>query len=95
MKNTSGKITGVNMKIEKGVMIMKDGKAWGIDYEDGHCTSYGWIDPEDAPIHNPEFCTKVTDVTYEGSYLIDELKTGKLVLVERRTEVITGIEIKQ
>lgn len=75
------------MKIEKGVMVMKDGKAWGIVYEDGQVTSYGWMDPEDAPISNPEFCTNVTDVTHPNSHYIPELLTGKLVEVERITTV--------
>lgn len=76
------------MKIESGVMIMKDGKAWGKTYEDGRETCYGWIAPEDAPIHNPEYCRETTDVTYNGSPYTAELKTGKLVSVERRTKVI-------
>lgn len=46
------------MKIETGVMVMKDGKAWGIIYEDGRSTSYGWMAPENAPIHDPEFCLR-------------------------------------
>ena len=76
------------MKIETGVMVMKDGKAWGITYEDGHSTSYGWMAPEDAPIHDPRYCKKPEDVTYRESHYIAELRTGKLVHVERRTEVI-------
>lgn len=76
------------MKIERGVMVMKDGKAWGIVYEDGRSTSYGWMDPESAPIHDPRYCKKPTDVTWEDSYLIPELEKGELVMVERRTEVV-------
>lgn len=76
------------MKIETGVMVMKNGKAWGTEYADGHSTNYGWIAPEDAPIHNPEFCKKTTDVTHKDSYYIKELLTAELVHVERRTEVI-------
>lgn len=76
------------MKIETGVMVMKDGKAWGITYEDGHFTVYDWMDAEDAPMHDPKYCTSVTDVTHKGSHYIPELLTGKLVSVERRTEVI-------
>jgi len=74
---------------ETGVMVMKDGKAWGIVYEDGQSTSYGWINPADkkAVVHNPKYCRKPTDVTYKGSYLTEELKTGKLVNVERITTV--------
>lgn len=76
------------MKTEYGVMVMKDGKAWGIVYEDGQVTEFGWIDPEDAPIHNPDFCKRPTDVTYEGSPYIEELRTAELVPVGRRTEVV-------
>jgi hypothetical protein len=81
------KLKDDKMKEESGVMVMKDGKAWGVTYEDGQSTSYGWIEPESAPIHNPKFCKKTTDVTYRGSYLIDELKTGKLVKVKRITTI--------
>jgi len=75
------------MKIEKGVMVMKNGKGWGIAYEDGHSTVFDWIDIEDAPIHDPEFCTKTTDVTWTESPYIEELETAQLVRVERKTEV--------
>ena len=67
---------------------MKNGLAWGKTYEDGHSTVYGWMNPESAPIHNPEFCTKPTDVTWNGSHYTDELSTAKLVHVERRTVVV-------
>ncbi len=81
------------MKIETGVMVMKDGKAWGETYRDGQCTEYGWMDPESAPIHDPKFCKKTTDVTWNpahGGYnpYMAELETAALVQVERRTEVI-------
>jgi len=76
------------MKIEKGVMIIKDGKAWGEEYSDGHSTSYGWIDLESAPIYDPRYCTKPQDATYSSSGYVEELKSGNIILVERRTEVI-------
>lgn len=71
------------MKIERGVMVMKDGKAWGCTYEDGQITTFGWMDPEDAPIHNPRYCKKPTDVTYKTSPDIKELRTAKVVHVKR------------
>ena len=74
-------------RIEKGVMVMKDGKAWGKIYEDGPSTSYGWMEPDRAPIHDPKYCTKTTDVTYEDSHYTNELRTGELVAVERVTTV--------
>lgn len=75
------------MKTEKGVMIMKGGKAWGKTYDDGHSTSYGWLDAESAPIHDPKYCTQPTDVTWKGSHYTGELETGKIVHVERTTTV--------
>jgi hypothetical protein len=75
------------MKIEEGVMVMKDGMAWGVVYEDGHSTAYGWMDPESAPIHDAKYCTKPTDVTYQGSHYTEELLTGKIVRVKRTTTV--------
>jgi len=76
------------MRVETGVMVMKDGKAWGIIYEDGQATAYGFTDPENATIHDPEFCRQTTDVTYKNSPDTKELLTAKLVHVERRTEVV-------
>lgn len=79
-------------KIENGLMIMKNGKAWGIKYGDAQFTEYGWLDPVDerVEIHNPEFCHSTSDVTYTGSPHIKELSTGKLVHVER----VTTIEVR-
>lgn len=76
------------MKIETGVMLMKAGKAWGITYDDGRSRSYGWMAPEDAPIHNPDSVQRPEDLSYKDDHKINEIRTGKLVHVERRTEVI-------
>jgi hypothetical protein len=75
------------MKTEKGVMIIKDNKGWGNAFSSGNETCDGWVDLEDARIHNPEFCTKTTDVAYNNSPYIEELKKGKLVKVIRETTV--------
>jgi hypothetical protein len=75
------------MKIETGVMILKNGKGWGKTYSDGQCTEYGWMDLESAPIYSPEFCKKTTDVTYRDSPYIDELSSAKLVKAVRKTVV--------
>lgn len=75
------------MKIETGVMIMKNGKAWGETCTDGISTSYGWIDPESAPIHDSRYCKKPTDVTWKESLDFLELSTAELVMVERKTTV--------
>ena len=76
-------------KIETGVMIMKDGKAWGVVWEDrreGIC--YGWVEPIEGIIHNIK--------TYDtGKYTpySKQLETAKLVNVERKTTItLTVIE---
>lgn len=73
---------------------MKNGKAWGCVYEDGHASSYGWVAPEGAPIYAPRSLNKPTDVTYEGSPYRKHLADAQLVHVERRTTVIilSGIQ---
>jgi hypothetical protein len=81
------------MKIEKGIMVMHNGMAWGCVYEDGHSTAYGWMSPEDAPIHDAKYVSKPTDVTWRGSQYREELKKGKLVEVIRTTTV-TVKEVK-
>lgn len=83
------------VKIEKGVMVMKNGKAWGIEYDDGKATVYGWIDPVNALIRNPSFCLKPTDVTYKGSHYERELSTAKLVAVTRTTTLTLHDEVPQ
>lgn len=76
------------MKIETGVMAIKDGKGWGNIYNDGHSSEDGWVDIEDAEIADPKYCTETTGFTYPKSQYVSELRKGKLVRVERRTEVV-------
>lgn len=75
-------------KVETGVMVMKNHKAWGVIYADGHSTSYGWVDPESAPIHDPRFCTAPTYVTYKNGPYTSELRSAKVVQVTRTTTVV-------
>jgi hypothetical protein len=82
------------MKIETGVMIVKDDMAWGITYEDGGVTCHGWMPMEDAPIHNPEFCRKPSDATYAGSHDLPEISKGKIVPVTRITVVEYGTPLQ-
>ena len=76
---------------ERGVMVMKDGKAWGIEYEDGHATVYGWIDPAIAPLSDPQFLRKPSDMTYGNSPYIKELNKGTI----RRVTRITTVELER
>lgn len=76
-------------KVEEGVMVMKDGKGWGVltNYDDGYSTSYGWVEPESAIIVDSEFCIEPSDITWENSHYEKELETGKVVRVRRTTKV--------
>lgn len=58
------------MKIEKGVMVIKDGKGWGITYQDGQSTSYGWVPLEDAYLADHRYCKKPTDILLIKEVLI-------------------------
>lgn len=75
------------MKIETGVMIMKNGKGWGKTYEDGRSIEYGWMDVEEAKIYDPRFLKRPEDATYKNSPHIEELRKGSIVYVERITQV--------
>ena len=75
------------MKIETGVMIVKGDKGWGVICSDGHSTTDGWVNLADATIYNPEFCTTPESATYQGSHYVEDLRSGKLVNVERITTV--------
>jgi hypothetical protein len=81
----------VGEKVEDGVMVMKNGKAWGVTYQDGHSQSYGWVDPSEAQIRSPVFCKQPSDVTYENSPYLKELKDAEIVRV-RRTTVVETLE---
>lgn len=76
----------VEVKIETGFMVMKDGKAWGCIYADGRSTGYGWCDAIYATVHR--VLKKPTDLTHKGSSYIEELSKAKVVKVTKRTIVI-------
>ena len=82
------KIDRVNtpiVKVEVGVMLMKNGKAWGNIFNDGKSSASGWVNKQYAPIHDPKYTTCPSDLTYKYSRYIDELNTGTLVPVKRIT----------
>ncbi|MEO9497701.1 MAG: hypothetical protein ABJG42_24720 [Vibrio splendidus] len=79
--------------IEKEITVIeKNGKFWGVVYDDGKSTSYGWLDDiEQAGTHNKRYCEKPTDAVWEGDTLgVKELSTARLVtykVVSRYEEV--------
>lgn len=85
----------ISRKVEYGVLVMKNDKAWGVNYSDGRSTSYGWIDPANAELSDSEYCKHPEDLTYQESPYVGELKAGKLVFVERITQVNIINEVSQ
>ena len=83
-------------RTEEGVMIMKDGLAWGETYADGRETSYGWMDPTMEGVdftHKSyaKFLQHPTDASSRPHH-IKELSTGKIVKVKRTMIVETEDE---
>ena len=68
-----------------GVVAELDGKYFGVQYTDGHCTAYGFGEIENAEVSDPQFCKKPEDKTYLGSPYVKQLKESKLVKVKIST----------
>lgn len=75
--------------VERGVLIMKNGKAWGKLWADGQASEYGWMAPEKAPLHDARYLKLPTDVVGPSeTHYRRELADAQIVPVERATTVI-------
>ncbi len=90
LKKAGKKVTKEQESLE-GVMIVKNGKAWGVIDDTPRCTTHGWMPLVDASLYDPEFCTEPADVTYPDSADIKELLTATLVSV-RKTVIVEILE---
>lgn len=79
-------------KTVSGVVVEYNGKYWGVNYEDGKCLSYGWVDIDLAKIVDAQFISKPEDMTFGGSSNIKELQKGKLVKVTRKIVITHQFE---
>lgn len=72
-----------------GLLVMKDGKAWGTTYAGGHCHEEGWVDPCYAPLHEEQYVKSPMDVVGGTNRLIygKDLEGAELVKVKRVTYV--------
>jgi hypothetical protein len=73
--------------VKRATVIEKGGKYWGVQYEDGHSTTYGYGPIENASFHDRRYCKRPEDATYRGSYLIPKLREGRLLDVKITTTV--------
>ena len=74
-------------KIERGVMVMKNGKAWGTVPSDWGHSPDGWVAPVHGHLCNPKFVRTPSDILSPHSLSKEECDSGKLVPVERITRV--------
>lgn len=73
--------------VERGVMIVKDGKAWGSVPTGWDHPTPTWVDPIYGHLHKPEFIRKPSDILSPHSLYKEEIDLGKIVSVERVTHV--------
>lgn len=74
-------------KIEEFYVIEYNGGFWGVLYEDGRETNYGYGSIDNARRIDPRYCKKPEDATYRGSYLVKHLQKGRIVKVRKETAV--------
>ena len=72
---------------ERGVMVVKDGKAWGAVPNGWDHPTHGWVAPLHGRLCNPEFVGTPSDILSPHSFSKEEINTGRLVPVERVTHV--------
>ena len=78
--------------IEKGVMAIKDGKAWGNCTTPDGRTYRGWGDILDGYIANPKYAEIPEDLTYERDRMRVELSSATLTKVTKTTTYTVEIE---
>jgi len=83
----------LDTSIEHGLMLIKDGKAWGIIYGDPYGVVEGFTNPIDGYLYNSERVTKISDITNEHDRNLPEMYTGRLRPVKRITKVKLAEEI--
>lgn len=71
--------------VETGVVAELDGGFFGIQYEDGRSTSYGFGPIEKATIREPRFCRKPTDMTWRDSHMVEPLSRATLKTITKTT----------
>lgn len=76
-------------KVTAGKMVMKDGKAWGVKYEDGKCREEGWVPLAEAKLSTSGFLKEPSGMTWNGSNYTEELNKGEIVDVVRSITVKT------
>lgn len=79
-----------DIEVIEGVVAVIDGKGWGVEFNDGHTSSYNFVNLNNAEISNPKYCKKPEDKVHKGHHYERILMNSKLVKVRRTiiTEII-------
>lgn len=87
------------MRSETGMMIVKNGKGWGIPFSGNegdktHALRW-WVDLSSATIYPPGELKNPVDAIGEGSPLAAEFEGANLVSVERKIVIsVRGVEVE-
>jgi len=70
---------------KEGVVAELNGRYFGIQYEDGYSTAYGFGPIENATVRDTKWCRKPKDMTWPDSPYVEKLKKSTLKPVQIRT----------
>ena len=81
--------------IKTGVVAEFNGRFWGVQYEDGHCTEHAFGPIEKAKISDPAYCHSPTDLTWipidmRSNPDYEQLKKARLVKITITTTYEVG-----
>lgn len=79
--------------VKEGVVIEYNGKYWGVEYQDSHCTAENWVELKAAEIHDPRFLTKPVDATWKNSPHVRDLEKGRLVPIKRTIQITDELDL--
>lgn len=72
-------------RVENGVMVIKDGKAWAVLYEDGRERNEGWTSIDRGELYDGSRVNKPLDVVWSGSHYRSALEGASVVHAKRTT----------
>jgi hypothetical protein len=76
----------ISESVVTGVVAKKDGKYWGIQYDDGKITEYGYGPIGRAVMNDPEFVKRPEDMTFQSDpAFLEQLRGATLTLVKVTT----------
>lgn len=79
------------MSTQTKVVIEKNGLFWGVLYEDGQSTSYGWVPFEQATQYSGEYLKEPKDATYRGSHDEQKLQGARVRRISIQIRLVDDV----